>query len=399
MKKNAARAALALALTCAWGAEQRLPKSGWAEPPYMPISRAQPAELRALPSFGRVEWTAAEVPRVAPGPEGGISGMGFAAEEGQIYLAGGFIPGGDGSTDRSRRTARAAERYDTRTSSWTKLPDLPVRREYTRAIAAGSAIYVVGGGCINGEEYRQPGQGTVYRYAAFGDCFRLDRAGEAAGWRPCPSLGVPRTHMAVGRVEQQLIVVGGNQYDASVGGYRGSTIRATTEALDLSQPEAGWQRRAPIPGAGRGWTAGAALGKRFYVFGGLTFSDAGKRTRLRETWSYDPAGDRWQSHAPPPLAVSGWQAGVFAGRYAILVGGVAAASPGPGAADLWNDVAFVYDAERDRWSRLDQPLPPGGVFNDPGVAVIGSTVYVAGAEGPRGSHFRHFLAGRIQPWR
>ena len=97
--------------------------------------------------------------------------------------------------------------------------------------------------------------------------------------------------------------------------------------------------------------------------------------------------------------MSGWQAGAFAGRYAVLIGGVAAALPGPGSADLWNDVAFVYDAERDRWSRLDQPLPPGGVFNDPGVAVVGSTVYVAGAEGPRGSHFRHLLAGRIQPWR
>src|SRR5262249_39507155 len=86
-----------------------------AEPPYVPIPRAQPAELRMLPSFGTIEWTAAELPWVAPGPEAGISGMGLAAEEGQLYLAGGFIPGGDGSADRSRRTALAARRYDIRT--------------------------------------------------------------------------------------------------------------------------------------------------------------------------------------------------------------------------------------------------------------------------------------------
>jgi hypothetical protein len=36
------------------------------------------------------------------------------------------------------------------------------------------------------------------------------------------------------------------------------------------------------------------------------------------------------------------------------------------------------------------------VFNDPGVVVIGDTIYVLGAEGPSGSHWNYFLVGRIE---
>ena len=37
------------------------------------------------------------------------------------------------------------------------------------------------------------------------------------------------------------------------------------------------------------------------------------------------------------------------------------------------------------------------MFNDPGVASIGDTIYVLGAEGPDGSHYNYFLMGRITP--
>jgi len=63
---------------------------------------------------------------------------------------------------------------------------------------------------------------------------------------------------------------------------------------------------------------------------------------------------------------------------------------------VWNDLPFVYDTHEDRWMKIENPLPPGAVFNDPGVCIIGETIYVAGAEGPRGSHFDHFLVGRIR---
>ena len=63
---------------------------------------------------------------------------------------------------------------------------------------------------------------------------------------------------------------------------------------------------------------------------------------------------------------------------------------------LWNDVLYVYDTMEDLWYRLENPLPPGGRFNDAGVCIIGDTIYVAGAEGPSGGHYDHFLIGRIR---
>jgi hypothetical protein len=69
-------------------------------------------------------------------------------------------------------------------------------------------------------------------------------------------------------------------------------------------------------------------------------------------------------------------------RYLIVIGG---------AERHWNDVPFVYDTQSNRWLRIESPLPPGGLFNDPGVCIIGHTIYVIGGEGPGGSHFNHFL--------
>ena len=83
----------------------------------------------------------------------------------------------------------------------------------------------------------------------------------------------------------------------------------------------------------------------------------------------------------------------YAGRYLILIGGVA----GPGT--LWNDIPFVYDVQEDRWSKIGSPIPVGATFNDSGVCITGATLYVIGGEGPRGSHFNHFLIGRIKPAR
>lgn len=85
-------------------------------------------------------------------------------------------------------------------------------------------------------------------------------------------------------------------------------------------------------------------------------------------------------------------------RYVILVGGVEAEkiSAEKMAQHTWNDIVFAYDTEQDRWLRLEGLTPPGGVYNDPGVVVVGNTIYVVGGEGPRGSHFDHFLTGKIE---
>jgi N-acetylneuraminic acid mutarotase len=129
------------------------------------------------------------------------------------------------------------------------------------------------------------------------------------------------------------------------------------------------------------------LNDQFYMLGGVTWTDKG-RLRMAETLRYDLAKDHWQRLADFPVPISGWEAEVYADRYLIVIGG---------AERHWNDVPFVYDTQSNRWLRIESPLPPGGLFNDPGVCIIGHTIYVIGGEGPGGSHFNHFLIGQIKP--
>ncbi|MDC0937164.1 hypothetical protein OAS39_12840 [Pirellulales bacterium] len=218
------------------------------------------------------------------------------------------------------------------------------------------------------------------------------------------STTVPRTHMAVGLIgENRLVVAGGNQYDWDLKGYHESTIRNTVDVFDLSKPVNGWQQRASLP-TPRGWTASSVCGDKLYVFGGLSFSESNTQLRHRESYCYDAEQDNWESRAAFPLPISGWEAATFDDRYVITVGGVLLPedqSIRDSTDDLlrltrWNDIPFAYDTQQDRWYRLEGSLPPHGKFNDAGVCVIGDTIYVAGAEGPSGGHYNHFLIGRIQ---
>jgi hypothetical protein len=353
----------------------------------LPSSRDTPEAIRTLPSFGQILWEAKQLPFVGDGPKAGVSGAGMAVVDGKIYFAGGFIPGGDETNDRvSGRTSRWAHCFDPQNSGWTRLPDMPGRREYTRAIGGEQFFFVLGGG----SQFR----GAKPSYRPFGDVFRLDLSSTNPSWGSISPLAVPRTHMAVGLVAGKLIVAGGNQYDFSKRGYHSSTIRATTEVFDPAKPESGWQTVKPIPGGGRGWTASAVCGDRFWVLAGLKFSDARKQIRLDDTLCYDPVNDQWAQHAKAPVAISGWEGAAYDDRYIIAVGGVIGEAQG---GKLWNDIPMAYDTQKDRWFRIEGPLPAGAVFNDPGVCIIGDTIYVAGAEGPGGSHFNHWLVGKIKP--
>ncbi|MBM3860272.1 MAG: hypothetical protein FJ395_11550 [Verrucomicrobia bacterium] len=338
------------------------------------LSKEMPASVKELPVFGNIEWTLKELPFVAKGPHGGISGAGMVAVEEQIYLMGGFIPAGDETEDVGRRTSRWAHCYDPKTDRWTRLPDLPGRREYTRAMAFGRSVYLLGGGA------------QMRPYVPFADVFRLDSTQTPLQWRPLPPMTVPRTHLSVGVIGSQLIAAGGNKYDLAVKGYSYRTIQNITERLDLNQPQTGWQKCAPIPGSPRGWCATSVVDGKLYLLGGVTWT-ATARERLSESLCYDPSRDQWKRLADFPTPMSGWASDVFERRYIIVVGG---------AGSRWNDVPFVYDTQSDRWMRIASPLPPGGLFNDPGVCIIGDRIFVVGGEGPGGSHFNYFLTGKIK---
>ena len=363
--------------------------------PAKTTSESMPEPIQKLPVLGSIQWQNQPLPFVPAGPRAGISGSGMVVHGGQIYLMGGFIPAGDETESTSRRTSHWTHRYDLQTGKWDRLADMPGRREYTRAIVAGDAIYIMGGG--------SQGVGAARRYAPFRDCFRLDLSRDPPVWTEHSQLTVARTHMGTGLIGTNLLVVaGGNEYSRDVKGYHKSTIRDTVDVFDLSQPGRGWQKRAPLPGA-RGWVASSVSGGRLYVFGGLSFLASNSQIRFRDGFRYDVKQDRWESRAAFPLPISGWEAATLKERFIIAVGGVLLekdrpiqdATPELVEHTYWNDLPFGYDTREDRWYRLEGPMPGGGVFNDPGVCIVGDVIYVVGAEGPKGSHFNHFLKGRI----
>ena len=134
-----------------------------------------------------------------------------------------------------------------------------------------------------------------------------------------------------------------------------------------------------------------------YLFSGLTFDDKKNSTWVDACLKYVPATNRWMPIARPPVWVSGWEAATYRDRYIVIVGGCVGPTTKPYSnANLWNDLAFVYDTATDRWGKLTGTIPPAAVYNDSGVVILGDTIYVVGGEGPRGSHFNHLAIGRLR---
>ncbi len=363
------------------------PKEG--KTPAAPLSAALPNEWSQLPLFGSIEWETKRLPWVDEGPYAGISGTAMVAHGDEIYVAGGFIPAGDGSGNAdSHRTSKWTWKYDTTNDIWQRLADAPVRREYTRGIIATNTFYLIGGGC----QYRtqQP------RYRVHAETTQLDLSLEQPSWSMHSQLNVPRTHTAVGSVGNWLIVAGGNEYDYAEGGYSPHTVRATTEVFDTSAPEQGWQIKSPLPESPRGWAASATVQRHLYVFGGLTWQPSGGILGIRKTCRYDPETDLWEQKKQAPLVVSGWEGDLFNDRYVLMAGGVQRSTNASDSSITWSDLVWAYDTHDDCWLRVYGFLPPGAVFNDPGVTVVGNRIYVLGAEGPFGSHYNYFLVGHIR---
>ncbi len=360
------------------------PKSGTGEFSRLEASVIMEESVLALPVFGKIRWSRHEIPLIQLGPRGGISGFGFVAAGGRLFLIGGYIPAGDDTLDQGNRTSKWVLSYDPTAGTWTRCPDLPDRREYGSAVALGDQIFYFGGA------KQDP-------YIPVADVFSLDISKPGAAWKSLPPLSVARSHSAGAVIDNQLIVVGGNEYNADVKGYGPSTIRDTVEALDLGAVDRGWRQLSPMPAPARGWSAFATLGTKLYLFGGMTFLPKGTgriNQRLQSSMAYSPETDSWESLSPPPFAVSAARAAVYGDRYIVLFGGTYA-SP-QDRIYRWNAQSFVYDTRDDKWFRFESSAtPPGGVYNDPGMAIIGNKIYIAGGEAIH-AHYNSLTIGEIE---
>jgi len=278
------------------------------------------------------------------------------------------VPGGDAAT------------------RWSAGPDLPAGRLEPGVIAAGDALWVIGG--------FDDGIDIVV------DTWVLAAGGST--WQPGPPAPAPLTHMNLAVVGSEIVLLGG-----LVG--RDFTPIGSCWALDPGTGQ--WRSLAAMPaGQERGAAAVIVDGSRVVLAGG-----AGLGAALASVWAYDAARDRWsplpdlpspRSHAvgarglDGALLVIGGTGGLDASdpldevvalagggwmprtpmpvarggcAAAVLDGGILCAGGEAGSAAL--AVTERYDLATDTWSELDaMPQPRAGT----GGAALAGALWVPG---------------------
>jgi len=250
------------------------------------------------------------------------AGLALAVWEGRLYAIGGEGPEG---------VTGVVEVYDPTSDTWGRAAEKPTPAAYAAAAAIGDRIYVPGGCLTDGEAM------TVTEV--------FDP--QADRWSQATPLPTPLCAYALAVYEGRIYLFGGTD---------GQAVLRTTCVYDPESQR--WEERAPMPEA-RTVAAAATLENRIYVVGGY------REGRELNTCSvYDPVEDRWSECAPLTVGRGGLGL-VPLGGHLYAIGGA-------------GYVGFNerYDPRSDRWSAVETPLT--GVWQSPGVALLGTTIYAVG---------------------
>ncbi len=218
--------------------------------------------------------------------------------------------------------------------SWSKAPSLVAARSAHAVVAAGDAVFALGGSGADGTPV------GVERFDG--------KRWSVATTLPDDGLNAPAA-----------VALGGRIY--LIGGFAGTT-NLPVDAVRVFDPSAhAWSSAAPLP-APRGGHAAVVLDGKIHVLGG-----GNAVSTIADHSVYDPATDSWTEAAPLPRAEGSPAAVVFGGKlYAI--GGRSGFSD-------YGDV-YVYDAAKDAWTR-GPSIPPRGTA---GAVVYRGAIYLFGGE-------------------
>jgi N-acetylneuraminic acid mutarotase len=249
---------------------------------------------------------------------------------GSIYVAGGFVDGGN--------TTRAVERYDIGRRSWRRMRPMPVELNHAVAVAFRGRLYVSGG--YRGHTGLSQPSRVLLRYNP-----RANR------WRRLPPAPTPRAAHAAAVIRGRLYVAGGANDSGSL---------RSLEVYDFARRR--WTSGPDLPGPPRNHTTGVATGGRFYVLAGR---DAGN---LAAAERYNPRTRRW--HTLPDMATA--RGGIASarlrdGRIVVFGGEDFGGSGNETIAEV-----ELFEPRTRRWSRLpDMRTPRHGL----GGAALGNRVF------------------------
>ena len=234
-----------------------------------PTSRA----YRLDPGSG---WTAlASMPAQNGTGFGGVTHAGMATDGTYIYWAGGYTSNSAG-TGQIFGT-REVWRYDPRTNTYSRMPDLPLAR------AAGQLAYL-------GGKLHYFGGTNLARTADVGEHWALDLSTPTAGWVARASLTNARHHMGVAVVGAQIYAIGG-QHAHDAGLTTQDDVHAYDPVADV------WRQRADLPRAiGHISSSAFAMDGRIVVLGG----EVAHNSVIADTYAYDPVTNGWTALTPLP---------------------------------------------------------------------------------------------------
>ena len=250
----------------------------------------------------------------------------------EIYLIGGFVPGG--------ATVPLVEIYDTRSDEWRTGPPLPIPVNHAYTAAVDGTLYVFGG----------------YVGPAFGGALQplslpTDRAFALRDgtWQPVAPLPSPRGAGSAAAVGHRIYLVGGVDEDS---------LAEETLVYDTRRDE--WSTLPGLP-TPRQHLGVAAVGNDVYAVGGridLLNSNMPLVDRL------DTRRDKWRAMQFIDIARGGLGAAGTSNGYVVAVGGEFQGGT--------YDVAEAFDPARNKWLALP-PLPTAR--HGLGVAAVGTKVY------------------------
>ncbi|MBS0661810.1 MAG: hypothetical protein JSR48_00980 [Verrucomicrobia bacterium] len=208
--------------------------------------------------------------------------------------------------------------------------------------------------------------GGLGRRGALASVIEVTAAGDRIVTRRLPDLPAPRVYAAGAVVGGRFWVVGGMADPA------GREATREVWSLDLGAGGAGWRREPDLPEAGLFVPATATDGRCLYVLGGMATDAAGMRPSAR-SYRLDPAAGRWERlpDLPEPRVGPASPCPVAPDGSLLVVGGYAeiAAVPGrehPG----FPPATWAFDPRDAIWRRGPDlpvtPVPDRDAAGDPG---------------------------------
>jgi N-acetylneuraminic acid mutarotase len=209
----------------------------------------------------------------APLPRG-ANHVAVAAEAGRVYALGGFV-------EQNRNSDRNAYAYDVAADRWDTIAPLPRPRGAAAAVVLNGRIHLIGGASEPAAERASVGWHEVYDP-------------KADTWSTLKALPGARDHVGCVAYDNVIHVIGG----------RFNTFEYNTDLHHVYLPDRNtWETRAPLPTPRSGHGLVVYRGRLFAMGGEAGIIRDGRITQGKvfgQMESYDPATDRWQSHAPMP---------------------------------------------------------------------------------------------------